>query len=303
MSIIQRVMEKKHGEKSAREASESGKEAEKSAILHVESIDVHSNEKEVTDQGTKTPDPTIPSSSSNKIVFNFEQMQKDGYLTPGDSESQLAEEFRRIKRPLLVNAFEQSFPVNNSNTILITSALPNEGKTYTALNLAMSISLEREKTVLLVDADLQVAGLSKQSNLLRVAGLADVLNHDIHDLSEVIYGTNLDNLKILPAGTRKKDTAELLASNDMQLLIQELSNRYPDRIIIVDSPPLLARSESSVLAKLAGQVVLVVGAESTMQNAVKEATGQLEECEVVNMILNKRHNRPGLSYYSGYYGY
>jgi Mrp family chromosome partitioning ATPase len=89
----------------------------------------------------------------------------------------------------------------------------------------------------------------------------------------------------------------------MQLLIQELSTRYPDRIIIIDSPPLHARSESSVLAKLVGQVVLIVEAESTIQNVVKEAIEQLKECEIVNMLLNKRHNRPGMSYHSGYYGY
>lgn len=302
MSIIQRVMEKRQGKKSADDSAQSDAEVRKQPILNLEPAEGTINQERSSDENTKSADRSIHSSASHKIVFDFEQMKEEGYLTPDDANTQQAEEYRRVKRPLLVNAFEGITPVKNSNTILITSSLPNEGKTYSALNLAISISLERKKTVLLVDADLQMAGLSKQSNLLEVAGLADVLNHDVSDLREVIYGTNLDNLKIIPAGTRKKHSAELLASADMQLLVQDLSSRYPDRIIIIDSPPLLARSESGVLAKLVGQVVLVVEAENTMQNIVKEAVDQLEECEIVNMLLNKRYNRPGMSYQGGYYG-
>lgn len=303
MSIIQRVMEKKQGKKSAKEAAEAEADIHKPPILNLEAVDAADEKPVPTGQEKPSQQVVNRSSSNHRIVFDFEQMKKEGYLVPEDTENQQAEEYRRVKRPLLVNAFEGIAPIRNSNTILVTSSLPNEGKTFSALNLAISISLERKKTVLLVDADLQMAGLSKQSNLLEVAGLADVLNHDITDLREVIYGTNLGNLKIIPAGTRKKHSAELLASADMQNLVQDLSTRYQDRIIIIDSPPLLARSESAVLAKLVGQVVLVVEAENTMQSVVKEAVDQLEECEIVNMLLNKRHNRPGMSYHTGYYGY
>jgi exopolysaccharide/PEP-CTERM locus tyrosine autokinase len=303
MSIIHRAMEKKLGKKTAKNDSNPDQEADKPAKPPAENVQTLSDVKEDTPVRVESTLPTKKTSLSHKVELDFKRMKIEGYLTPDDTGSLQAEEYRKVKRPLLVNAFSGIAADKNRNTILITSSVPNEGKTYSALNLAISISLEKEKTVLLVDADLQVAGLSKEANLLEVAGLTDVLNHDVHDLKDVIYGTNLANLRIIPAGIRNKHSAELLASSDMELLVQELSNRYPDRIIIIDSPPLLARSESSVLTKLVGQVVLVVEAEHTMQNAVKEAIKQLEECEIVNMLLNKRQNRPGISDRTVYYGY
>jgi len=306
MSIIQRLMEKKQQEKSGQNTSPSKK--------HERGDRAARPRKELKNRKIKEPiqKPSINTNkpvsgqarSKHQMLFDFDDLEKQGFLIPSSSDSQLAEEYRRIKRPLLVNAFDEDSPsINNSNIMLVTSSLPNEGKTFTALNLAMSISMELDKTVLLVDADLQVAGLTNQLDLKGAAGLADVLNHEDVELSDIIHRTNVENLRVIPAGNRKPNSAELLASNDMQLLLYDLSSKYPDRVIIFDSPPLLARSESSFLAKQLGQVVVVVEAEQTPQSIVKEALEQLEECEIVNLVLNKRHNRPGMTYHGGYYGY
>ena len=308
MSIIQRIIEKKQSEKSDQEKQQPtnrpGQSHRVDSLQQTNAKRPFSDREVKSKKGITTKKSAIDSPHSKPVIkLDFKILEKKGYLTPFISESQLAEEYRRIKRPLLVNAFENHAEIKNGNIILVTSSLPNEGKTFTALNLAMSISMERDKTVLLVDADLQKAGLSNQFNLNKVIGLAELLDNEVGDLREILYETNIDNLRIIPSGNRKPNSAELLASNDMQLLVQELANRYSDRVIIMDSPPLLARSESSVLAKLLGQVVVVVEAEQTVQTVVKEALEQLEECEIVNLVFNKRHNRPGLSSYSGYYGY
>ena len=298
MSIIQRLIEKQQREKTGQDTLRPKKNVQHGTVKNSQRATVKNN-------FSANPKKSLSSgkSSKNKIVFNFEDMESKGFLTPSSIESQVAEEYRRIKRPILKNAFESSAGTPNSNIMLVTSSVPNEGKTFTALNLAMSISMERDKTVLLVDGDLQVAGLTNEFNLKGAAGLTEMLNHEGVELADIIHRTNIDNLKIIPAGDRKSHSAELLASNDMQLLLSDLSNKYPDRIIIFDSPPLLARSESSSLAKVLGQVVVVVEAEQTLQSTVKEALEQLEDCEIVNLVLNKRHNRPGMSYHAGYYGY
>jgi len=307
MSIIQRLIEKKQREKSSQSSQKMNNVGKDTAVGSKKEAGNSSNERQPPgnheDLSKKPTSGQRQPNSNVKIKFDFKDLENSGFLTPSSMESQLAEEYRRIKRPLLVNAFESSPSIKNGNIILITSSLPDEGKTFTAINLAMSISMEKDKTVLLIDGDLQRAGLSNHFKLRGVTGLADLLNDDGINLNDIMYRTNIENLKIVPAGNRKSHSAELLASRDMEYLVQELSNRYSDRIVIVDSPPLLARSEPSVLAKMLGQIVVVVEAETTSQSIAKEALELLEECEIVNLILNKRHTRPGMPYFSGYYGY
>lgn len=233
--------------------------------------------------------------------INLARLQQLGMVTQDGGRTPLAEDFRIIKRPLLRNAREaDSKTIKHSNLIVVTSALPGEGKTYCAVNLAMSIAMEMDITVLLVDADVARPSILKVLGLGSEPGLMDILLNDNLKLSDVILRTNVPTLSILPAGRSNKHATELLASRTMSNLLTEIANRYADRIVIFDSPPLLITSEANVLAAQMGQVVLVVEAEATTQHAVKEALRQLEGCAHVNLIYNKTKAFPGNDYY-GYY--
>jgi exopolysaccharide/PEP-CTERM locus tyrosine autokinase len=196
---------------------------------------------------------------------------------------------------------------HHGNLIMVASSLPGEGKTFCAVNLAISVAMELDHTVLLVDADvarpsigryLQLTPGSESSQI----GLMDILLNDKLDLADAILKTNIDTLSLLPAGKSHQRATELLASQAMSALLDEIANRYPDRIVIFDSPPLLLTSEARVLASQMGQIVLVVAAESTTQHAVKEVLRQLKSCPNINLIYNKAKTLSSGDYYGQYYG-
>ena len=238
--------------------------------------------------------------SSNYRAINLARLHQLGMVTQDGGRTSAAEDFRIIKRPLLHKARDShAAGIRHGNLIVVTSALPGEGKTYCAVNLAMSIAMEMDITVLLVDADVARPSVLKVLGLGAEAGLMDILLNDELELSDVILKTNVPTLSILPAGRSNKHATELLASRAMSTLLNEISSRYADRIVIFDSPPLLITTEANVLAAQMGQVVMVVEAETTTQHAVKEALRQIESCQNINLIYNKTKAFP----VGGYYGY
>ncbi len=211
---------------------------------------------------------------------------------------QVVEEFRRIKRPLLANAFGKgaSF-LENGNLIMVTSALPGEGKSSISLNLALNIALERNRTVLLIDADPAKCSLSVLYGLHRAPGLVDILLDDQRALAQAIYRTDLENLSVIPCGKQHAQATELLASDRMESLITDLGQQYPNQVIIFDAPPLLATTEAQVLARLSGQVLLVVEAGRTGQHMVQEAISTLDARKAINLVLNKSQGRADSNHY------
>lgn len=242
--------------------------------------------------------------SARKVDLDLARMRDAGMVTAASGRTSLLEDFRVIKRPLLKRAFgEASAPGRPNNLIMVTSSLPGEGKTYCAINLAMSIAMELDHTVLLVDADVARPSVLRTLGLPAQRGLMDILIDDKLDLSDVMLRTNVDTLSILPAGTSTPRATELLASSTMSNMVTEIANRYPDRVVIFDSPPLLLTSESRVLASHMGQIVMVVEAQATTQHAVKESLRQLEGCSNVNLIYNKARDIPGIEEtYDYHYG-
>ena len=235
-------------------------------------------------------------------VFDEDKARALGMLTPGDSEKSIAEQFRRIKRPLLNNAFGlESTLVENGNLIMVTSALPSEGKTFVSVSLAISIAMELDKTVLLVDADMVKESATQLFSKTEELGLLDVIVEPHVHLEDVIIPTDVPKLSLLPAGKLRAKATELLASGNMKQITQELASRYEDRVILFDSPPLLVTSESSVLASLMGQIVMVVEAEKTTQKRVADAVAMLDENKPIGMLLNKSRAADGEGYYYGYY--
>lgn len=236
------------------------------------------------------------------IHLNSKSLNKRGFLFDGSSQRLKQEEYRGIKRKLLSNAFGPvSKTLNNSNLIMVTSSNPNEGKTFVSINLALSIALEQDKTVLLIDADVLRPSINRELEFEMKQGLLEYLLSEVNTLSDIIYSTNIENFKIIPAGKPHNLTNELLASDKMEALAKELAQRYPDRIVIFDCPPILGVTETPVLASLMGQAIVVVEESKTKLDDITKATSQLNEDLAIGFVINKTLKSTKDSY--GYYGY
>jgi receptor protein-tyrosine kinase len=248
----------------------------------------------------KTPRPADPARRSKAVEIDLTALAAGGYITPEAQRSQVADEFRVLKRPIIKNAQGGAgLTVARGNCVMVTSALPNEGKSFVALNLAMSIASEVDSTVLLVDADVANPNLMKRMHLPATNGLLDLLTNKSMELADVLLRTNVEKLSLLPAGSAHRRATEMLASSAMAELVEQMATRYPDRILVFDSPPLLATTEARVLASHMGQIVMVVEADETTQVEVMQALETIEHCPIVLMVLNKiSHTEVG-----GYYGY
>jgi len=235
------------------------------------------------------------------VEIDLARLSASGYITPHAPRSRLAEEFRVIKRPLLNNARGKSAsPVLNANRIMVTSAMPGEGKTYVSVNLAMSLVMELDTRVLLVDADASRPAVLERLGLPGSKGLLDLLVNPALSLDEVVLSTNVDRLSILPAGTPQAQSTELLGSEAMGRLVDQLTARDPRLLVLFDTPPLLSASEARVLAAHMGQVIVVIAADDTPQGTVAEALSTVENCPVVLTLLNRVSASERGHYYGSY---
>lgn len=253
--------------------------------------------------------PKAVVATSQRIEIDLKALAASGLISPDAPRSHIADQYRVIKRPLIKNAMGKGPSVIvNGNLIMITSALPGEGKSFTSINLAMSIAAELDNTVMLVDADVARPSIMRMLGLSSGPGLLDMVIDDTRDLSSVLLKTNIDKLTILPSGTPHPRATELLASDAMVKLLEDMAARYSDRIIVFDSPPLLITTESRVLATHMGQLVLVVSAGKTLRADVKQAVEAIESCPVKMLLMNRSSTlfKGGYGYgygYGGGYGY
>jgi len=246
--------------------------------------------------GVTQPAPVV---TSKRVELNLDSLSAAGIVSPHSPRSQIADQYRVIKRPLIANAMGKgATPVENGNLIMVTSSLPGEGKSFTAINLAISIAAELDNTVMLVDADVARPSILRVLGLEPGPGLLNLLAGDPADLSTMLLKTNIDKLTILPSGTPHARATEMLASDAMTRLLADMGKRYSDRIIVFDSPPLLLTTESRVLATHMGQIVMVIQAEKTLRSDVQDALATIEACPVKMVVLNQVR-----SAMTGGYGY
>lgn len=249
----------------------------------------------------------MPTGKADDIVqIDLVKLQMAGMVTPNADRKRIVEEFRIIKRPILNAAFSTGeTKVRNGNLIMVTSARPGDGKTFSSVNLAMSMASERDLNVVLVDAD--VVNYHRDKSVMSMLGvgerrgLLDVLNDPTTDLGDVLLRTNVPNLSLLPAGSVTINPTELLASNRMGEVVEELAQRYPDRVIVFDTPPVLATSEPSVLAMHVGQVMFVVEAEKTSRKAVEASLSLISSCQHISLVLNRADYEAGTEKFGAYY--
>ena len=255
--------------------------------------------KPVTEQGERELRPR------REVSLDLVELERAGYLVPSNTRSPMAQQLRTIKRPLLKNARNRQRVAERLSLIMVTSALPGEGKTYTSINLAMSIATEIDTSVLLIDADVARRGASTRLGVKADVGLLDLLSDASVQLEDATFSTNVPKLSVMAGGHRNELSTELFASRAMDDLLHRLASEFPRLVVVIDASPLLLTSEVKELAPRIGQVVMVVEAGRTQRAAVGHAFAALEHCPIVLSVLNKmRTETPGSDDGYGYgYGY
>ncbi len=236
------------------------------------------------------------------VRIDRDQLRSAGLLPSATQEHELATQYRAIKRPLIRNMLESpQAGLSPQQLVMLTSALPGDGKTFTSINLSLSMALERDHSVLLVDADVAKPHVSRIFNVENELGLLDVLADPTRPIESVILPTDEPGLSIVPAGRRSDTATELLASGRMREVAEHLASLYPRGIVLFDSSPMLLTTEARVLASLVGQVVVVVKAGSTPQHALKDTIELLGTGKRISLVLNQAEVTGPTSYYYGYH--
>jgi protein-tyrosine kinase len=246
-----------------------------------------------------------PMSPKQRIRIDRAALQAEGVL-PGDADARaITNEYRVIKRRLLRDAADTPSDEIPGRLLTVASALPGDGKTFTCMNLTYSLAAERDTEVLLIDGDIAKPQLSRCLGLTDAPGLLDLLRDPSLPLDSCAVATDQPGVMFLPAGKWSEDASELVASERMRALMEEICQREPRRVVIVDSPPVLATPDARVLAGLVGQVLLVVRSAGTPRSAVKQAYAALQESNGrISVVLNQLDTRSKLSRLYGYdYGF
>lgn len=291
MSLIEKALAKKK--------SESKQESPKTEP-QTETVETANTENSIEQKAV--PRAQQAAAPNNVLDIDTEDLEQRGFLIDSGVRKSIKDEFRQIKRKLLNNAFGAAArTLNNPNLVMISSSKPNEGKTFVSINLALSIALEKDKTVLLIDADVLRPSVNRELGIGQEPGLIEYLLSDNKDIGEFIYKTSIEKLNIIPAGIPHHLSNELLASDRMIALAQELASRYPDRIVLFDCPPLIGVTETNVLSSFMGQALIVVEESATPIADINKATEHLDEDLALGVVINKAIRSHKDMY--GYYGY
>ncbi len=252
------------------------------------------------------PDVALsPTISRSPAVVDLSNLRQKGFIQPGAAPTILSEEFRLVKRQLLLSALggRKTAAVEGARAILVCSSQPNEGKTFCSVNLALSMASESDIEVLLIDADVAKPEILSTLGIEGGAGLMDAISDPAVDVERLIIPTSVPSLSILPAGRQTHSDTEKLASARTRLVIESLLAANPARILIIDTAPVLVASPASVLAAHVGQILMVVRADRTGESELREAVQLLDGCKHIQMLLNGASYAGANQKYGTYYGH
>jgi receptor protein-tyrosine kinase len=249
------------------------------------------------------PDLAMPNLVMGAPAIDAVALERGGMLDWSRTRSRISEEFRLVQRQILRAAFGPGAEPGFSNLLLVTSARPGEGKSFTAVNLAGSIARQGDNHVLLIDADSKRDSFCYALGLAESRGLLDLVANPKLDPSSLIVKTPIERLSILPVGRERERSAELFSTKEMTRLIQSLGRRYADRLLILDAPPCLSTSDPAVLAPVVGQILFVVEADRTQRDEVEASLDLIQACPNITLVLNKQQisSRYTFGAYSSYY--
>jgi exopolysaccharide/PEP-CTERM locus tyrosine autokinase len=297
MSKIQEALKKIQVGKSA----DNGEETVRIAQLRTEEV---AAPEATGTAGERRRDSLLRPAKGRKLAFDHDALRSEGLLGPEGDEAQLANEYRQIKRPLIAHMQgRRATLVERGNIVMVTSAIQGEGKTFTAINLALSTAQERDVVVVLVDGDVAKPHITELFGVAELPGLLDLIEDPGLSVDDVIVPTDMEGLYVLPAGVPRFNATELLASARFENLLASAASKHPNTLFLFDSPPVLPTTEAKVLASAMGQIVLVVKAEHTPQELVSGALEALTTSAPINLILNQARMKGGRSRYGYGYGY
>jgi receptor protein-tyrosine kinase len=240
---------------------------------------------------------------TRQVRLDFRTLRQSGMITPDGLSSGLSNEFRGIKRKLLQKVRDPKTRATVNNLVMVTSSLPGEGKTFSSMNLAISLAAEKGLRVLLIDADVIRPSVGNMFISPPSEGLTDLLSGSVKTVSEVTYGCpDVPNLSVIFAGNPKVNSPELISSGQMASLCQSLSTGVSDRVIVIDTPPVLASTESAILASYVHQLIMVVSSGQTDKMQLRRALDSVSSCPNISLLFNKAP-RWNEAEYNGYYGY
>jgi protein-tyrosine kinase len=277
--------------------------AERYALGGMQPADVAAAVKPVAEKLSSTVASSPPSARGAKAVIDRVGLAEDGFVVPGASVSGIAEEFRIVKRQLLLAMRSREILEEKRQSILVCSASPDEGKTFCTINLALSLAEERDSEVLLVDGDFAKPEILRRFGVEARAGLIDAISDPHADPNDLVIGTDVPGLSLLAAGRAANNVTELLASSRTAEVIRQLTEQHPRRILLFDSPPALMASPASVLAGHVGQLLMVVRADRTVEADLKEAVTLLSGCAHIRLLLNGAALSTTSRRFGSYYGY
>ena len=292
MSIVERALEKTKDK------------ADRPRAATVEPVAPRSAHAEASTPRVQVSAPARIEQPAYSVELKQANLFEAGLVTDSEDASRLRDEFRRLKWPLLEVAQARQLPDANSGRLLmVTSAIPGEGKTFTSFNLAMALADERDSMVVLVDADIAKPKLTHSLGLQNRAGLADFLADERLEIRDILIGTSVPNLRIVPAGRFNTHAPELIGSQRMRQLLSQLDSVCAMPTVLFDSSPLLVTNAGQVLSGIVGQIVMVVKADATPQSAVTEALSMLKKNASVGLVLNQSRPTFGSHLYGEYYGF
>lgn len=261
---------------------------------------------EVQRSSVLAPEPVRRSSSevkSREVHLDFQVLRQNGMITPDNMSSAISNEFRGIKRKLLHKARNPETRAAVNNLVMVTSTLPGEGKTFSSINLAISLAAERGMHVLLIDADIVRPSIGNVFKSVPKEGLTDLLSGKVSNVSDVMCRcAEIPNLAVMFSGGVHANSPELISSGKMAELCTDLSAHYPDRMIIIDTPPVLASPEPASLAAYVHQLIMVVAADQTDRHQLQRSLELVGTCKDISLLFNKAP-RWNEAKYSAYYGY
>ncbi|MCA1749298.1 MAG: AAA family ATPase [Parasphingopyxis sp.] len=248
--------------------------------------------------------PVGPAPAGRHAEVDRARLVAEGFALPDMRPGPLAEEFRVVKRQLLLRAAGQGAArIVNGRMILVGSAKPDDGKTFCAINLALSMARETDLDVVLADCDFSKPELPRKFGVEDGPGLMDAIADDSCDIEACLIHTDIPNLSILPAGRHSDDATEHLAAKRTSAVFERLLARSPTRIVVCDTSPVLSASSASVLALHAGQTVFVVKADKTTEAELRESLNLLDGCDRIDLLLNAVNFAPNGQRFGDYYGY
>jgi receptor protein-tyrosine kinase len=226
--------------------------------------------------------------SGRTVTISPTNLVAQGITLPGTAYSKTVEEFRAIKRQILAATQRaRQNGAGNANVLLVTSARPGDGKTFTSINIALAMAFERDARVLLMDCDAYRQSSSLYLGITSEQGWVDVLKDPSMRIQSQILQTNIPGLSVLPAGKKSEEIPELMSSQRMKSVLDALVRDDPGRYIVIDALPCLASSEASILAGITGQVVFVVAAHQTSREEIEASLRTLSASPSVSLVLNK----------------